>query len=267
MAKVTALHIYPIKSLGGVDLESSVVGPRGLQDDRRWMLVDEEGKFLSQRTLEGMATFRTTPVEGGYRVEGPKGGEFLVPAESSGPLVTVQVWQSTVEAIDVSPEADAWFTDQMDRPCRLVWMPEESKRPVDPNFSVDGDHVGFADAYPILVISEASLAHLNSRLESPIPMNRFRGNIIVDGIGAHEEDTWESFTLNGLRFRRAKQCGRCRVTTTCQETGEVGTEPIHTLTTYRLEANRILFGTYFIPDSDGDINVGDEVVVNEVHEG
>ncbi|MGV3617756.1 MAG: MOSC domain-containing protein [Fimbriimonas sp.] len=268
MARVASLHVYPIKSLGGDALESSAVEPRGLRHDRRWMLVDEEGVFRSQRTIEQMALFRVHLQSDSLRVVGPRGSQFGVPFGAKRETLTVKVWGSEVEAVRVSEEADAWFTEQLERPCRLVYMPDETIRPTHPQFTLPGDHVGFADAMPVLVASQASLDDLNERLkilndplDMPLPMNRFRPNIVVEGTAPYAEDTWKGFTLGGIRFRHAKQCGRCRVTTTNQETGEVGQEPLRTLATYRRGESAVLFGTYYVPEAFGTVAVGDELMV------
>lgn len=260
MIRVASLHLYPIKSLGGVSLIESAVEARGLRNDRRWMLVDEEGVFLSQRTIERMALFRVRVADSGLIVTGPSGGRIEVPYEPAGERLNVRVWQSEVEAVRVSDAMDAWFSEEMGRSARLVYMPDESIRPTHPQFSKPGDRVGFADALPVLVAGEASLADLNARLEVPIPMNRFRANIIVEGSTPYAEDEWPSFTLGGVHFRHAKHCGRCRVTTTDQATAVVGIEPLKTLATYRREANNVIFGTYYIPESEGAVAVGDELI-------
>jgi uncharacterized protein YcbX len=261
MIRVASLHIYPIKSLGGQALALSPVEPRGLRLDRRWMLVDEEGVFLSQRTIERMALFRVHMGDQELKVTGPSGRQIEVPYVPTQERLTVRVWQSEVKAVRVSDAADAWFTEEMGRSARLVYMPDETIRATHPDFSRPGDHVGFADALPVLVAGEASLADLNARLDLPIPMNRFRANIIVEGSEPYAEDTWEGFTLGGVRFRQAKQCGRCRVTTTDQDTAVVGKEPLKTLATYRRRENSVIFGTYYIPESTGRIASGEELIL------
>lgn len=264
MVRVSSLHVYPIKSLGGESREVSGVEPRGLRHDRRWMLVDAEGVFLSQRTIERMALFRVQSGEFGLRVTGPSGSRFEVLFANEGERLTVRIWQSEVEAIRVSDAADAWFSAEMGQSARLVYMPDDTVRATHPQFSRPGDRVGFADALPVLVAGAASLADLNSRLEVPIPMNRFRANIIVSGSEAYAEDDWTAgFTLSGVRYRHAKHCGRCRVTTTDQETAVVGQEPLRALSKYRREGNNVIFGTYYIPDSAGVVSVGDELIFSE----
>ena len=257
--RVASLHIYPIKSLGGVAVSSSEVEPRGLRHDRRWMLVDEEGVFLSQRTIERMALFRTRFTPTGLQVAGPDGAVIDVPLSPEGEELEVRVWNSTVLARRVSDETDAWFSAQMEQSARLVYMPNETIRPTHPDFTSPGDHVGFADAFPVLVAGTASLEDLNSRLDALIPMNRFRPNIVVEGAAPYAEDEWAGFALNSVRYRRAKRCGRCRVTTTDQETAVVGVEPLRTLATYRKEGNNVVFGTYYVPESVGSVGVGQEL--------
>jgi len=267
MPSVASLHVYPIKSLGGVTLGQSAVTRRGLRHDRRWMLVDEDGVFLSQRSISRMALFRQVITPAGLRVQGPSGATLEIPIDAERERVEVQVWKSEVEAVRVSDEADAWFSSEMGRPARLVYMPEDSVRPTHPDFTQPGDLVGFADAFPVLVISQASLDDLNRRLEEPIPMNRFRPNVVLDGCAPYEEDHWSGFTLNGIHFRHAKTCGRCQVTATSQETGSVGKEPLRTLATYRKEGSVVYFGCYYVPETEGEACVGDELEIASAADG
>lgn len=259
MIRVASLHVYPIKSLGGVAMESSPVEARGLRHDRRWMLVDEEGVFLSQRTIERMALFRVAFATEGLRVRGPSGSETIVPWVASAERVPVTVWKSEVEAVRVGDAVDAWFTAEMGQPARLVYMPDDTVRPTHPDYTQPGDRVGFADAFPVLVAGVESLRDLNARLDSPIPMNRFRPNVVVEGASAFAEDDWPGFHLAGMHFRWIKHCGRCRVTTTDQETAQVGQEPLRTLATFRREGSGVIFGTYYTAESEGVISIGDEL--------
>jgi len=260
MPTVHSLHLYPVKGMRGIDLSESSIGARGLTGDRRWMVVGEDCRFLSQRNLPRLCLFRTGMVDGHLVVEAPGGERFEVPT-ANGPSLEVQVWNDTCLAHHISDEVDAWLTGHLEVPARLVYMPDETVRQTRLEFTQPGDHVGFADAFPVLVASLASLADLNGRLDEPVPMNRFRANIIVDGCGAFEEDTWASFELSGVRMRAAKTCGRCSVTTTDQETAEVGTEPLRTLATYRLQGQAACFGNYFVPENSGTVAVGQELRV------
>lgn len=258
MPTVASLHVYPIKGLRGIDLTESAFDARGLTFDRRWMLVDESGVFLSQRSIPRMCLFRTSLAVDGIRVS-TDGDDLLVPLEPKGERLTVRIWRDDCEAARVSDQADDWFSSKLGLSARLVFMPDETRRQTNLDFTQPGDQVGFADAFPILFASEASLADLNGRLPEAIPMNRFRPNIVLTGTSPFEEDTWPRFELSDVPFRFAKLCGRCQVTTTNQDTAEVGKEPLRTLATYRREGNTVLFGAYHIPEGGGTVRIGDEV--------
>jgi len=262
-ATITGLFIYPVKSFGGIALSSSEVESRGLKYDRRWMLVDEEGVFMTQRSDTRLALFRTGIEADGLRLRNPSGEEFILPLEPEGGCRTVQVWKDTCRAIQVADAVDAWLSDSLDKRCSLVYMPDDSIRQTNLDFTRPGDKVSFADGFPVLVIGESSLEDLNSRLEQPLPLNRFRGNIIVRGWEPFAEDRWPKISIGDLTLRAAKQCGRCGVTTTNQDTGEVGVEPLKTLADYRKFGNGVMFGTHFVPELEGVVSVGDVVVPTE----
>lgn len=254
---ISGLFVYPVKSFGGISLNESLVEGRGLQHDRRWMLVNDSGEFMTQRTDTRLALFRTQITHDGLIISDPNSSEIEVPFTLAGAVRTVSVWKDTVEAVQVSEGIDDWFSARLDQRCSLVYMPDSTVRQPNLEYSVEGDRVGFADAFPILVIGEASLADLNGRLEEDLPMNRFRGNIIVSGWEPFEEDRFESLQIGNLKLRAVKPCGRCSVTATNQETGEVGIEPLKTLATYRRGEKNVLFGAYFIPENEAQISVGD----------
>jgi uncharacterized protein YcbX len=259
MPTVSGLYIYPVKSFGGIPLTTSEVGRRGLLQDRRWMLVDQEGVFMTQRTDTRLALFRTAIEPDGLKVVAPSGEVCMAPLEPEGVNRSVRVWKDMCVAIQVSTLIDEWLSEILGRPCSLVYMPEGSLRHTNPAYTSPGDIVGFADAYPILVIGESSLQDLNARLETPVPMNRFRPNITVAGWSAHEEDDWRELRIGDVKMRTAKKCGRCSVTTTDQETGEIGVEPLRTLAKYRLTDQSVQFGAYFVPETPGTIRVGNPV--------
>lgn len=259
MVAVSELNVYPVKGLRGFSPTVWPVEPRGLRHDRRWMLVDEEGRFLSQRNTPRMCLYRTAMSDERLQVASPSGETFEVPKVAAGERLPVTVWDWNGEAVRVSDEADAWFTRELGKPARLVHMPEDVARQTRLEFSLPGDRVGFADAFPTLVASQASLEDLNSRLDEPLPMNRFRPNIVVSGCGAWAEDEWLAFALGDTRFRAAKHCGRCQVTATNQDTAEVGQEPLRTLATFRRKGDSgvVYFGAYFVPEGQGALKVGD----------
>ncbi|MFN7117548.1 MAG: MOSC domain-containing protein [Saprospiraceae bacterium] len=244
--QITQINIYPVKSLRGITLHSTIVEPRGLQYDRRWMLVDEQGLFLTQREFPEMALLVTEindhhlVIKHSYKSYEP----LLIPLKATAPAerVRVQVWNDHCHALAVSPFADQWLSEVLQTPCRLVYMPDDSVRPTDPLYSQPSDMVSFADGFPILIIGEASLEDLNQRLKIPVPMNRFRPNLVFSGGKPYEEDTWKNFQIGNLHFRGTKTCGRCEITTIDQATAERGSEPLKTLASYRLEGKRILFG-------------------------
>lgn len=258
MSTVVTIHLYPIKSLGGIEVDTAYVERRGLRDDRRMMLVDPTGLFQTQRTKAKLALFRLSLTASGFLVTAPN-GETLEIGPETADEVPVKVWNSELVARRVSTEADQWFSDHLQEPVSLVRMPDSVTRPTHPDYSRPGDHVSFADGFPILMISEESLADLNSRLAVPLPMNRFRPNIVVRGMEPYAEDDLGEFRIGNCRMRSVKKCGRCRVTTIDQETAEIGQEPLRTLATYRQEGNAVMFGANIIPDDEGLIRVGDLV--------
>ena len=258
-ATILGLHIYPVKSLGGISLSESAVERRGLLHDRRWILADGEGMFMTQRSSPRLALFRTAIDADGLRIISPSGQVLSVPLAAAGPGRSVRVWKDEIEGLLVSEEVDAWLTRELGTNCSLLYMDDDTIRPTNPEFTQPGDIVGFADAYPILVISEASLAALNARLDEPLPMNRFRPNIVLAGCLPHAEDECSRLRMGDLTLRAAKQCARCAVTTTDQATAEVGVEPLRTLAKYRLRDQKIYFGAYFVPEQAGVLTVGQPV--------
>lgn len=259
---VSSLHIYPVKGLGSITLQEAEVTPRGLRHDRRFMVVDPSGEFFTQRDFPKMATVWTEIENGTLRLAAPDAGEVEVEAEpDDGAPMAVRVWNSTgVAAISPSPEADAWLSAYLGSPCRLVYMPEYSHRATNATYG-NGHIVSFADGYPFLFTSESSLADLNGRLSRPVPMNRFRPNLVLKGAGAYAEDGWKALSVGDVRFRMVKPCGRCQVTTTDQTTGEVtGPEPLSVLTEYRNDPTfGSLFGMNAVAESVGIVRVGDAV--------
>lgn len=257
MAIVTGIHVYPVKGLRGIDLLSAEVEFRGFQHDRRWMLVDDGGRFISQRTESRLCLFKPSLGAHSIVVTGANGDQIEIPYEAGGDRIPVTLWSSELEAQVVSEKVNHWFSSALDMSVRLVAMPDDVVRQTRLDYSQPGDQVSFADAFPILVLSIASMDDLNARVEQPLPLNRFRANLIVDGCGPFEEDTWKKIQIGSVTLRAAKKCGRCLVTTTNQETAEVGQEPLRTLATYRKEDGNVMFGAYFIPENEGRIAVGE----------
>ena len=263
---ISELRIYPIKSLGGISVTEVVVEEKGFRHDRRFMLVDPNGKFMTQRTNHHMALIDVAIQNDSLRIWHRHRPEDVlklplsVPTESSvqnRETMLVTIWDDKdVPALIVSDEADRWFTSTLSTPCRLVFMPETTHRPVDPAYAREQDAVSFADGYPYLVIGQASLDNLNQRLAEPMAMLRFRPNIVVVDSSPNDEDAWNHFRVGGLDFYGVKPCARCVLTTVDPETGKQGKEPLRTLATYRQWKHKILFGQNLLAKPTGELVLG-----------
>jgi len=268
---VTQIRIYPIKSLGAIHLQEAVLEPRGFRYDRRWMLVapgtgQAPWQFITQRTVFPMALIDVALTDSHLQVwhRHRPADRLAIPLEQmTEETLPVQIWDDQVLARAVSAEADAWFSRELGFSCRLVRMPESTERMVDPAYAQDGEIVSFADAYPYLLIGQASLDELNRRLGTSLEMSRFRPNLVVAGGTPHEEDTWYQLRLGGLPFYGVKPCARCVLTTIDPQTGEKGTEPLKTLAAYRKLNHKIYFGQNLLPAAAGVLRVGDPVEVVE----
>ena len=259
---VSQLNVFPVKGLKGIAVGAAHAGGRGLAHDRRFMVVDPSGEFLSQREVPRMATVWTEIAGAELRLAAPDFDEVALPlVPGEGEPVQARVWDSVCGALAPSPEADRWLSGCLGRPCRIVYMPDSTRRLSNPRHAGPDHLVGFADGYAFLVVSEASLADLNARLARPVPMDRFRPNIVLRGAGPFEEDGWGNFSVGGAALRMAKPCGRCQVTTTDQSTGEVtGPEPLATLAGYRDSREfGARFGMNAVTVRAGEIRVGDPV--------
>jgi uncharacterized protein len=264
---LSEINIYPVKSLKGIGLRQALVEDRGLRFDRRWMLVDSTGKFITQRDFPIMATVEIH-IDEASLTAAYNGGRISVPAEpENGNWRRVKIWKSSVKALEYPKEINEWFSDVLKTECRLVLMPNESRRMVNPYYAVRRfkDTVSFADGYPFLLLGEGSLEDLNSRLERPVPMNRFRPNFVVSASGAFAEDGWKKIRIGPTVFHVVKPCGRCIITTVDQGAGEKnGAEPLKTLSTFRKKRGKVLFGQNLIAEeSGGVVRIGDEVEVLE----
>ena len=262
MIQVSGLFIYPIKSCRGIALDRAEVTATGFAHDREWLVVDRHGVFMTQRDWPGLARVEVSLVPGGIELAADGMTRLAVAAPEPGvPRQRVVIWQDECEAAPAGRDAAQWFSELLGTACRLVTMPPSTVRQVDQHFARAGDQVGFADGFPFLLLSEASLAELNRRLEEPLPMDRFRPNIVVAGCAAHAEDGWSRIVIGGLGFRVVKPCARCVITTTDQATGARGREPLRTLATYRLIDGKILFAQNLIHEGSGTIRVGDACAV------
>jgi uncharacterized protein YcbX len=264
---LASLHIYPVKGCRAVDLDRAAVEPWGLAGDRRWLIVDADFQFMSQRKHPALARVGISP---GPDADIAVSSDGFPPLRVKAPddraeLLKVTVWRSTVLAAAAGDEADAWFSRYLGEPVRLVYLDDPTRRAVDPSYGADGDTVSFADGYPLLLTSAGSLGQLNQWLteagHQPVPMNRFRPNVVVSGFGPWAEDRWRRIRIGSVRFRVAKPCGRCVVTTTDQASGERGGQPLKILAARRRFGQDLVFGQNLIPDSPGHIRIGDPIEI------
>ncbi|MBL7997249.1 MAG: MOSC domain-containing protein [Candidatus Kapabacteria bacterium] len=267
MIRITSLHIYPVKSMAGIALGQAELDEFGLCYDRAWMLTDMQGVFITQREFPVLARFRPAIDGGGLRIATPQGDTVTVPLEYDAERRRqVRVWSSEVDAHDEGDGVARVLSDAIGTPCRLVRMVRDFGRRVNPQRAVNDDRVHFGDGYPLHLMSMASLNELNSRLESPAPVNRFRANIIVAGsektLEPYEEDTWLTCSIGGMMFDCVKKTSRCVITTIDQETAAQGKEPLRTLARYRTEANNVNMGVYLIHrQKHGRLSAGDTLEV------
>jgi uncharacterized protein YcbX len=260
--RLSEIWIYPIKSLGGIRLSHARVMPKGLEHDRRWMLIDQQGNFITQRVHSKMALFKLSLSEKQIEIRFVNDSIYL-PMNSpvSGLPIRATIWDDDVEVFEVMGEYSQWFSQRLGIDCRLVHFPEEQKRLVDEKYNRDHDQVSLADGYPFLIIGEQSLDHLNRRLAVPVPMNRFRPNFVFTGGKPFEEDQWRQFTIGKNRFVGVKPCSRCVLTTVNQLTGEKGTEPLATLATFRKQNNKIFFGQNLLAIDYDEVQEGDSIAL------
>lgn len=262
MLQLSEIWIYPIKSITGIQLQEANVLQRGFEFDRRWMIVDASNTFLSQRTYPELALLDLIITDTTLQISKRPNPEDKIETSLFPTLlqeIEVTIWNDKVNAWTVDPAADAWLSEFLDQSVKLVYMGDQAQRQIDLRYSEEGENVSFADGYPYLLISEASLADLNDRLKEPVSMRRFRPNLIVAGASAFEEDTWNKIQIGDLTFRVVKPCARCVLITVDPQTAEKGAEPLKTLSSYRFENNKVLFGQNLISDHPGILKQGDPI--------
>ena len=257
---ISEIWIYPIKSLGGIRVFSAQVMEKGIEYDRRWMLIDKENMFMTQRDHPALALFKTSINGKGIAIH-HSGEEIIIPFQISGPVINTAIWQDRVDVYEAGEQFNNWFSEKLKLECRLVYFPESNPRPVDPVYTINNEHVGLADAYPLLIIGQSSLDDLNDRMKTLLPMNRFRPNLVFTGGEPFEEDEWKSFNSGDCRFAAVKPCARCMTTTVNQDNGEKGIEPLATLATYRRKDNYVYFGQNLLVLRTGTIAEGDEIIL------
>lgn len=265
--EVSGLSIYPVKSLSGIQLETSRVEPMGLRYDRRWMLVDSNNRFITQRQQARMCLIVTALSHQRLQLTAPGMTAMKVDMHallsSTLSKTKVEVWRDECEAYDCGDDAASWLSQFLDVECRLMYFPDDSLRRLDPDYATANDKTAFSDGFPFLLTTEASLADLNGRMEQSISMRRFRPNIVLKGCSAFDEDNWRLIRIGEVTFRVAKPCSRCGIPNLDPETAQQGQEPSRTLISYRRQDGKILFGQNLIADNPGEIKLGLPVEILE----
>jgi len=255
---LSQINIYPLKSAGGIPLVNVVPETRGLAHDRRWMVVDDSGQFMTQRTSPKMALINTKISAQTLNLNAPGMSELSLPLfPTAGESQEVEIWGDRCEAWTSSPQTKKWISEFLGESCNIVFMPDHSNRPVDPDYTVGENQVSFSDGFPFLLISEASLNDLNKRLPESVAMMRFRPNLVVKNTEPFEEDFWKFIRIGDCELQVVKPCSRCVLTTVDPETGKFsGKEPLRTLATFRKENGKVLFGQNLLATKMGEMEVG-----------
>lgn len=262
--KIESLYIYPIKSCGGIRLEGVRLTPRGFQHDREFVVIDQKGMFVSQRSVPRMCLIKTCLRDNTLVVNAPGMPEAIIVLDvEEGVRREVTVWGDRCYGLDQGDDLADWFGTFLGQTGRLVRYTARHPRRRKSSYLRRSVSIRFTDAYPLLIISQESLSDLNRRLSEPLPMNRFRPNIVVSGGEPYAEDRWYEIAVNGIRLQGATQCVRCAVTTVDQATSERTKEPLQTLSQYRKPGKGVLFGRNFIALDSGFVQSGSPVQVTE----
>jgi uncharacterized protein YcbX len=265
-AKITALNIYPVKSCRGIALDRAQLTATGLANDRNWLIINEANRFQTQRELPRLSLIKTHLEGSGLRLSAHGMPDLAVPAGAQGERIPVTIWNDQCSGIDAGANCAEWLSRFLNKSVRLVSFDATAERLCDPQWVGDARAQSkFADAFPLLVLSEASLENLNHRLTSPVPMNRFRPNIVLSGLKAHDEDRIVELYSQAVRLRMVKACTRCAITTTDQATGRVGEEPLRTLKSYRWDPKLrgVTFGqnAIILRGAEATLRVGQELEI------
>ncbi len=262
---VASLHRYVIKSCRGESLDDAVLDARGIADDRRFMVVDASGGFLSQRQLPRLALIVPHLSDTLVTLTAPDVAPLTIDLSLLRTRLPVSVWEHRGEGEDCGDVAAAWLTSALARPARLVRMPDDARRAVDPRYADSAsDQTGYSDGYPLLLVNRASLDALNARLPVPVPLDRFRPNLVIAGAEPFAEDAWRRIRIGDVEFAVVKPCARCVTITVDQVTGERGPEPLRTLATFRSSGGKVLFGQNLVHRALGRLRVGDPLTIGAV---
>jgi len=260
---LSKLYLYPVKSLAGIEVSDWPVNEKGLLYDRKWMLVDREGNFLSQRRIPRMVLIKTrlTPTE--LILSADHAADIGIPLNSTdGSELMVNIWRDCCVARRVSVEVDQWLSDFLGLPCQLVYQPDQVVRPVDPDYARSSDQVNFSDGFPFLLISQPSLDSLNQVMGLQLPIERFRPNLVISGCDSYAEDYWRQITINQISFRLPKPCSRCPIPTIDTTTAQMSREPLATLNRIRKWNKHVYFGQNALHNNQGQLVVGSTVKID-----
>lgn len=252
--ELTRLFIYPLKSAQGIEVASANVMERGLEHDRRFMLVDPDGNLVTARQQAKLLTVSSRMESELFIFNAPKMSELRVPLQPDGPELQVRVWFDWMLALNVGVEAGEWFSDLFSSSLRLVWMPDRSARQMNPEFGPS--RLSFADGNPLHLIQESSLSDLEGRVGTPLGVERFRPNLVVRGTDAYSEDGWSKLRLGSLELKVHEPCARCMMLNLEPATGSIGVEPLRTLAGYRRQEKKVLFGQHLHALNLGELRVG-----------
>ena len=266
MSKLDQISIYPIKSCAGIDLSASEVLSRGFPLDRRWLLIDEAGQFVSQRTTARLGQIKLSQENNHLIVNYPEQDPLHLDLDvPDGIRRKAKIWHDSVDGVWVNQASDDWFSHVLEQQVHLIHMNADVHRPlIKDHLPQDRTfEVSFADGYPYLLANQASLNDLNSRLETPVPMDRFRANMVVSGFEAFAEDDWKKVRIGEVEFLVVKPCARCQVTTIDQKTGAASKEPLKTLATYRKQDGKVMFGMNLVALGTGSLHLNDPILIVE----
>lgn len=259
------IYIYPVKSLAGIKVSNWQVNEKGLLHDRKWMLIDNNNHFLSQRHLPKMALIKTQLKQNSLILSTATSGSISLPLfPDQGEEIITTIWNDQCVSKTTSKEADQWLSNFLGTQCKLVYQPDEVVRSVDQTYATPMDKVTFADGFPFLIISEASLTSLNQAMELQLPMLRFRPNLVISNCESYAEDSWREITINNIGFRLPKPCSRCAVPTINLETAQTDKEPLKTLNRLRKTNNHVYFGQNALHNNCGELYVGCNVIIDKI---
>ncbi len=260
---LSKIIIYPVKSLAGISVKHWQVNEKGLRYDRKWMLIDAENKFLSQRRLPRMALIKTLMIDNTLVLSAPTMKDIHLSLDESneGEELMTQIWNDKCSARCVSPELDQWFSLFLKIPCRLVYQPETVIRSVDHRYANTSDKVNFSDGFPFLILTEASVNFLNKAAGLTFSMARFRPNLVIANCAPYSEDYWRKIRIGEINFRLPKPCSRCSIPTINPENSKVTKEPLATLNRLRKWQHKVYFGQNALHDDQGELKINDDIII------